>query len=772
MLNFKQRATHNQTLVRHRSRLNWPPFLYALLFYVGLTLFFAWPVLTNLSVGTPGHFTVDRNQNLWNFWWFKRSVFELSNPYHTDFLFYPYGTSLYLQTFSPYNQIIGLPLQLLFGLVPAYGILELLTFPLGGLGGYFLVRYLTGNFWGGLLGGLVWSFGPYHYVEMHLDQLNLVSLQWLPFFLLFIFRLEKARTRTEITREGLAAAFFFFLTLMVDYYYASYLVIFAGLYWLWKSGTGLWLVWRGRENLKVFGRSLGLVTLKLAGVFVLGILPYTPLLLGTLREITSHKYLALDNRSTDQVHSADLMTFLLPPSHHPWWGDNLGLWKSLGLAAEGSNVYLNNWGAVISYVPLGLAIYALIRCRGLWFWAYNALFWFLLSFGPSLRINGVNTEIPMLYRLISKIPLMDIGRFPERYMLMAQLSMGILAAFGLTHLLTHFPGERRLFSRFPARPWLAGAIIGLAFLETWPGVLPPPDPITQPAFTSFIAAGKAGSTVPAEKAILELPVTTHGNPDSPRMLYQIFHQRPITGGYISRKLIDPHRQANDFPLFDWIDLRLPEKDIIPIKTPREQLGLLSHANFGYLVVYSGDPNRPGNPYHSEDAERLINYTFGGSVTNAAAPDFQDDTARVWTIPPTPLENPVMVLGQGWATSPPEPVSGNRVQRWIDEEAADARLIVVAGEAARLKTAYNLAIEAVSPDKPRRLQILLNGTLIGDTTITGVQTVNLAGVKLQPGENVIVLRPDPADGVFIPSQANPALKDSRSLRLAFIGIKLS
>src|SRR6185312_1744845 len=150
----------------------------------------------------------------------------------------------------------------IFGLIPTYSFIELLAFPLGGLGGFWMGRYLTSNFWGGLLAGLVWSFGPYHYVELRQDQLNLISLQWLPFFMLFMFRLEKSVTRPAILREGLLAALFFFLTIMVDYYYASYLGLFAGLYWLWKILTGLNLVRQGKEQLKDFGRGLGQFTLK------------------------------------------------------------------------------------------------------------------------------------------------------------------------------------------------------------------------------------------------------------------------------------------------------------------------------------------------------------------------------------------------------------------------------------------------------------------------------------------------------------------------------
>jgi hypothetical protein len=755
-------------LAKTRRLANRPgPGFYAFLFYCALTLLFAWPVIANLSLGTPGHFPVDRNQNLWNFWWVKRSILDFHNPYQTNFLFYPYGTSLYLQTFSPYNQVIGLPLQLIFGLIPAYSFIELLAFPLGGLGGFFLGRYLTGNFWGGLLAGLVWSFGPYHYVELRQDQLNLISLQWLPFFMLFMFRLEKATTRPAIIREGLLAALFFFRTIMVDYYYASYLGLFAGLYWLWKVIGGLAAVRRGQETLKSFGRSLGRFTLKLAGVFSLGALPYTPVLLGTIREVTSGRYQLVSGTSNDQVHSADLATVFLPPFHQPWWGNGLGLWKSLGLNASESGDTLNNWGAVISFVPLALAVYALFKLRGLWFWVFNGLFWFLLAFGPNLRINGANTNFPMPYLLLTRLPFLDIGRFPERYMLLAQFSVGILAAFGLTRWLEGLPKERRLFYRLGVRPVVAGVVLALAFFETWPGILPPPDPIVQPAFTKVIAANNG--IVPAGKALLELPVTNHGNPDSPRMLYQIYHQRPITGGYISRILVDPHRKVNDFPLYDWIDLRAPVLDIVPAKTAKEQLGLLSYANFGYVVLYPGDFDPLRKAAEEGAALKLINYTFSGANSQ---PVFQDNQATIWQVPPTPLETLVMVLGKGW-TGTPEPVSNDKVQRWIAPDATEAHIMVIVGPDTLLKPSYNLDIQAVSPDKPRHLQVMLNGAVVEDTTVNpGVQPLHLSGLKLQPGEYVIALRPDPADGVFVPSQANPASKDSRALRLAFISLKLS
>ncbi len=794
------------------------PHLVALAFYSLLTLFFAWPVITNLTVGTPGNFPVDRNQNLWNFWWFKRSLLETqTNPYNTDFLFFPYGAKLYLHTFSPYNLILGLPLQLIFGLIPTYGFIELLTFPLGGYGAYLLARYLSKSEWGGLLAGLVWSFGPYHYVELRQEQLNLLSLQWIPFFILFIFKLEKAQTRREILTNGLAAAFFYFLTIMVDYYYAIYLIMFAGLYWLWRLGSEI----EGRKS-KIENRrsragnqELGerletedrrrktektdllsgfrfsifdfrlrksALFLKLVGAIALGMLPYTPVLWATIRETGNPRYVPLDNTSTDQIHSTDLLKLFLPPAHHPWWGDKADFWKGWVGEASGGQL-LNNWGSVLGYIAVMLAVYALFKVSGLWFWVFNGLFWLIISFGPTLRFNGESTGLAMPYRLLIKLPFIGIGRFPERFILITQLSIGILAAYGLAAWLRRLPERTHLGQsalKLPTRFLVGSLILILFFIESWPGILPPPKPLVAPPFTAVIAARNAEAVVPAGRAIFELPVTKHSNPDSPRMFYQIYHQRPITGGYISRDLIDPHRTANDYILYDWLEPRSLNNDIVPPKTQRDQLGLLDYAGMGYVVVYPAEITRQSD---RERFQALLNLTFGGSPTGGsptggsptggsptggspttkALPFFQDDTAQVYLVPPSPLQNPVMVLGQGW--DGPEPVSGGGVQRWIFQSATEARLNIAVGPQTPRPTSYNLEIKAVSPDKPRRLQILLNGQLVGDTRVGGISIIRLENLKLETGDNIVALRPDPADGFYV------APNDSRKLRIGVLSIKL-
>lgn len=725
--------------------------LLALGLYTALTLLFAWPVLLNLGQGTPGHFPVDRNQNLWNFWWFRRSLLEtFTNPYQSDLLFYPFGVNLYLHTYSPYNLIVGLPFHLLFGLIPAYGLLELSTFILAPYGGYLLTRYLTKNEGAALFGGAVYGFCAYHYVELLMDQMNLVSLQWMPFFVLFLLKADRATTRRDLLVNGGLASLFFLLNMMVDFYYAIYLVMFAGLWWLWRIAPLLWQALRAKHEKWLVLRPGLWLTMRMAAIFGLAGLVFSPILYATIKTIGSGRYLSLENNGPHQIHSADLLNMWLPPAYHPIWGQASGLWNG---------IKLNPAGALPGYVALVLAVYALLKVKGVWFWGITALFWLIISLGPTLWFNGVETGIPLPYRLLAKLPLFNITRAPERFIVMVMLSLAVLAAYALA----------RLTARFSR--WRGFGVITVAFvllyLEITPGFLPLPDKIGPFPFAEAIKA--TNGKVAPDKAILELPITKHQNPDSPRMLYQIYHGRPIIGGYLSRQLRDPYREF-DYALFDFIDLRGTEQDIIPPKTPEQWRGLLNYANMGYIVVYRGDPAfGTGLP----NAQKMIDQAL-----EKPAPVYQDDLVKVYQVGPGRLTTPLIVLTEGW--NPPEPLSPGRAQRRIREPdeaetVMEGRANIVVGPEVKLQPSYTFKIEAVSFLKPRRLQVWLNDAMIQELTVPpgyDTETFTLSGLKLQPGDNHLVLRPNPADGYSIPAEVIPGNKDTRKLRISIVSLGIS
>ena len=753
---------------------NWQRRLLTWGFYSLLIVIVAWPVVVNSGIGTAGHFSIDRNQYLWNFWWFNRSVLQThTNPFDAPFLFYPYGVKLYLHAYGPYNLLIGLPLQLLIGLVPTFNLIVLATFPIGAYGGYSLARYLLGiglpqaspaaRQWGSLLAGLIWSFGPYHFVVLRMEWLNLISLQWIPFFVLFLLKLERATARREVIRYAILAGLFYLLTLLVDYYYALYLGLWVGLYWLWRAGQSLWKI-RREGGARETERGMAVLTGKMALAVGLGLLPYSPFLYAVAREIASNKY-QLGDTYDNQPHSTDLLQLFLPPAHQPLWGAGAGWWQGLGIST------LNNWGSVLSYGAVGLSLVALIRLgrswADLWFWVGQGLFWLVLSFGPTLRFNGGSTGVPMPYRWLVKLPIFNVWRFPERLIMMAGLSFAVLAAVGLAWLL-----DRLARTRARAGRWVAvGGVLALTLygLESWPGMLPPPDPLPRPAFVDAIAATNGTAGVAPDKPILELPVTKHANPDSPRMLYQIYHARPITGGYISRKPIDPARFLHDYMLYDWIELRGVGPDIVAAKTPAQMRGLLNLANMGFVVVYPAD--FPAKADDADRAQSLINYTLGQGKT-PPTPYYQDDLATIYRVPNEALTEPVAVLGQGWGRLETLDRAAGRYQRWLAEDTAEAHINLMVGPKVALQNPYTLQIGAVSPDKPRRMTVLLNGQPVGDVKVQGVATFQFPNLNLQPGDNTLALRPDPADGYYVPAQSGGAAEDTRRLRIGVLSVKLT
>ncbi len=117
----------------------------ALAGYLLLTLGMTYPLVTQFGRAIPGD-GFDGWQNYWNLWWIKTAVLEQhTHPWFTNLLYYPTGVGLLFHTLNAFNGFITLPIQLAFGLLPAYNAAVLFSFTLGGLGAYLLARYILGQ---------------------------------------------------------------------------------------------------------------------------------------------------------------------------------------------------------------------------------------------------------------------------------------------------------------------------------------------------------------------------------------------------------------------------------------------------------------------------------------------------------------------------------------------------------------------------------------------------------------------------------------------------
>src|SRR5688500_2227700 len=99
-----------QEKVRKSRNFNWLEIFGPALFYTVIFLVYTFPLLTHFSEGFPGQDTgnSDANQYIWNIYNFKKAVWEGSNPWFTDLLLYPKGSSLLFHTYTPILGVFGL----------------------------------------------------------------------------------------------------------------------------------------------------------------------------------------------------------------------------------------------------------------------------------------------------------------------------------------------------------------------------------------------------------------------------------------------------------------------------------------------------------------------------------------------------------------------------------------------------------------------------------------------------------------------------------------
>ena len=200
--------------------------------YTLLALLMTYPLALRLTTAIPGD-GFDGWQNYWNLWWVKTALLDLQqSPYFTQHLYYPTGYSLLFQTLNIFNAFITLPVQVALGVTASYNFVVLFSFAMGGYGAYLLALHVL-RAWRGdgvqaaaFLAGVVFSFSPFHFAHL-LGHMQVLSLEWLPFYVLYLLRAWQSPQRRW--GDALKAGLFLVLTGLCDWYYVLYLLLFTAL---------------------------------------------------------------------------------------------------------------------------------------------------------------------------------------------------------------------------------------------------------------------------------------------------------------------------------------------------------------------------------------------------------------------------------------------------------------------------------------------------------------------------------------------------------------
>jgi hypothetical protein len=721
----------------------WQIHLLVLFAYTLFALALTWPLIAHVSSQVPGN-GADDPPLTWNLWWVQHALLQLgTNPFDCDYMFYPLGINLAFYTLTILNGLLSIPLQAVFGLVTASNLLLLSSFILSGYGAFLLASYLL--FWGNVLrwtnsadprfpgflvlllppfaAGLLYAFASSKLAYAALGQWNIASSQWIPFYALYLFKMGDEPFRY---RYPLLAALFLLLQAYAELTYATFLILF----------TILWAAWRLLTQFRSAGRWRLIGHLVLVGcLFLIGL---APILTMMIPDMLVEGELFVEGGGFADVFSADLVGFLVPSRYHPVFGSlverfhfdySVGQHLYLGYSVLALSIaaIVAGWRRPVTDQP-SLLQSGQVRLVG--FWVLSAFVFWLLTLGPTLRINGHDTGFPLPFALIAKLPFFKGNRYPSRYSVLLFLSLAMLVALGLATLFqrreTHAPAT----SRSAFRCLVPVLLVVLVLFEHLSVPLPLSDMRVPPIYQAI------ADEMPGDFTLLDLPVAWRngfrvtGTQHATIMFqqyYQSVHSKRILAGNTSRNPPLKFQYFTEAPIINTL-IALETGHQVDTATLEQDRVLaakvLRFFNIQAIVVHPAEAGPDMIPYveTTMPVERL--YTDEESVAyRVELPPWPEG----WLVEPGD-ELSRLSYAEGWGA----PVSG---AIWAQRKAV--RLLVPLNGAEQ-----RMAFRAYAPEGGQQLEVEVNGQAIQpvgmDAGWTGYE-ITLPADSVREGLNEIWLR---------------------------------
>ena len=442
----------------------------------------------------------DGLMNIWNIWWINTVVTQPSvhpSIWYTDMLHWPFGTTLLGQTLNPFNGFLAVPLLRVISLVQAHNVIVIFSFVMSGVTTYWLAFYLTRSFWGSILAGYIFTFSSYHFAHYY-GHLNLISLEWIPLFILCWYILI---TRPSVIM-ALASALTLWLILLCDYYYFFYCFLAGILIMIWYmfSQRNIWFFTKGEY-------------LTPLSIFVLASLILTgPIVFPLIYLSRIDPFLDAHNPVT---FSLDLLAPFIPGESWRFGQLTEFFWSKLPIGLSEASVYLGLAVIILLiYLWIKRRQVEYIKLNEINLWLFLLGFFFLMALGPVLQVNGkIIYDKLMPYTLMEGIlPFLKLSGVPIRMMVMVSLSASVLSAIAL-----------RVMRRSPRSRVFIPLILALLFVESLPTSLP---------FTSTEVPNYVSALAELSNDGGVLDKATHTK--YLQLYYQTQYRKPMVFGYIAR----------------------------------------------------------------------------------------------------------------------------------------------------------------------------------------------------------------------------------------------
>jgi hypothetical protein len=664
------------------------PHLAALASYTLLAILVTWPVLARLRSGVVGAVGgVDAYQNAWNMWWVARALSRRQSPFSTDLLFYPNGVDLFWQTLGFSQALMAAPATWILGPRAAVNLTVLASFVVGGYATFLLAHRLTGSAPAGLVAGAVYAFSPFHLEKVIDGNVEVAAIHWVP---CYVFALYLLLERPAWPRAIIAGALLLWVSLG-SWYYGLFCVLYTG------CAVAVWML--GRDRVPATRLALwGALPLLIWG---LALAPrISTLAAGGDQSLQ-------DMRAFQNEHSADLLDFVLPSPVNPWWGP--------AVRAAREQIYPGAviWNVALGWVGLLLgSLGAIALWRRSWRWSLLLLAALLLAMGPTLRVMGYESGIPLPFALIRDLPGIRAGQRPNHMAVIASLMLALLAGYGSLW------ATRRLSER---GAWLAafGALAAVLLVDGYAGPLTIVERNPHPFYATL---------PPPDGALLPLPLYVNVN-RSENLTAQMAHGWPIPAGYVARPPSDPFAKYTP-GLRELQDGLAAPDDIISPGWPAAGRAALADYAIRYVVL---DLTSQKDQYFA--GVRALLGELG-----AGPPIVADGSLEAYAVPNSWPTRPLMYLGAGWDKLERQPDSAFR-WRWMGA-AAEIRLYNPYDR----PVAAGVTLSAASFEAPRDVQLALDGAAFGRLAAQPDQpTARRYRLLLPPGEHVLRLTaPDSPD----------------------------
>ncbi len=699
---------------------------------------FTWPLalhLTDQSLrgydyviqGVP----FDRDQFIWDMWWVKKALFDFQiNPYHTNFLYYPYGVDLYLQSLTPVNGFMGTFFYgWLGGWLGAYNLVCLLIFVWCGHSAFLLADYLVKDKLAAFVAGFFFTLAPQHYYNFHHAQLNVITLQFFPLFILYMLKLGSSGQWSVVSgqknpfsqssvlspqsffktwtwwRYTLLAALFLVLNTVSDQYLLLYGLIIMGLYYLWR---GLPMLFQ-RQWAAIYGMlARTLPALILAGV---ALIPY---LYATLRTINSGQWAKISNDAVPM----DLSTLIMPPVSNIFIGAQGSEWGRNFFIQPEPRTYS------IGLVGLAIAVYGIIRCKEARWWGFLLGICIILSLGAEVRWYNQSLGIPMPGKWLNELPVFEVMRYSKRWIGPASLAIAMAAAYALRFHFGRMKPSRLVWKRMG----LALAALAIFSLEVEPW------PVALSGDLAKMPTAYQNQVLPKDdkRAILEIPFYQKYTAKASEMYYQTAHERPIVGGYISRIY---NFDYNNTPLAWFVDGYRPDQPDFLKLDPTALPGLLAYDDFGFITIYKFKLD-------ASEVERWRK-TVGTMFGPNSPPYYEDEQVIIYHLPERAAglaqAQPLLLRGAGWGGL--ERRADGTYYRWLSATQATLPLFLPPGQAGN--DPLKMEFQAAAYYRERTVEVLVNGQLLTQLKVSPALAsykLEIPESRLKPGDNLITFRP--------------------------------